>query len=441
MKRVISFLLIIPFVIACLVPSVSADEIIDYGNIDLLDLGYFSAFSYDYMISVQGYTVRYWSDYPNFNIEFSDPGIGSIDVFSMLVETDSTDFQIGYESVDISPTPFDNVYLVTGTSLNTDWTSTPDALAIHFDMFDGSYIRFINFFVSSGYISSVGVAGYNLTTQGYIETEPGEYWENEYYIPSGSADESIRFQFTPVAPEGSYEYFDIHLGFEGLYISAINVLQGDKPVSYILTSSYYDSNGTLITKSGNGLNDVLSETVGEFWLSIRVICPDAALIDGIPYIFIDCGTHNGNQSIQYNLSIFPSFVSLGSTAPSGLFQWMNRINTTVDTWFRDLYGMLEENINYLLDSVFINSGGAEMESDTTQQQIRDDFSNVEDQLGQLDKPEVSDDSLNPDIIIPSHDVVMATAPLTAVMSNGTIKDVFMLAMIFIFAGYIIYGKR
>lgn len=435
MKRLLSVLLVFPFLLICVIPSVSAVEVGNFGSINLLDYGYFNAYDWLDEISFSGHTVRYWGDNPYFVVEFANPGLDSIGNYSFLVHTDCNQFYLGMSAAYMERTPFDQVYLVRGSELET-YYSNPENIAINISIDGGSFIEFINFYVSADFqsVSSVGVAGYNLTTQGYFETSPGEYWENEYYIPNGVPYESIRFQFTPVADQGTYEYFDLHLGFSGVYISSINVLQGDKPLDYVLTSCYYDANGTLITKSGNGLNDVLSETVGDFWLSIRVRCPDSALIDGIPYIFIDCGTQNGNQSLQYGLTIFPAYVSITPSASNGLFMWLSRIWGSVESWFSTLYDLISESVG-----VWDDGGG--MEADSDRAELENEFTNIEDQMGQLEKPDISDDTLNPDIIVPSHDVVLATAPLTAVMNNGTIKDVFMLAMIFIFAGYIIYGKR
>lgn len=104
-------------------------------------------------------------------------------------------------------------------------------------------------------------------------------------------------------------------------------------------------------------------------------------------------------------------------------------------WFSSVIDTLKEGFS-VSDT---DGSGADFSTEAADQ--GDQFDDITDAMQGLEKPEVSDSDIDPGIIVPTSDVKFATSPLTVVLSDGVIKDIFMLAMIFIFAGYIIYGKR
>ena len=123
--------------------------------------------------------------------------------------------------------------------------------------------------------------------------------------------------------------------------------------------------------------------------------------------------------------------NIWSTLKSNFTSMVNSLSG----WFTSVIDTLKEGFS-VSDS---DGSGADFSTEASEQ--GDQFDDITDAMQGLEKPDISGSDIDPGIIVPTADVKFATSPLTVVLSDGVIKDIFMLALIFIFAGYIIYGKR
>lgn len=443
MKRYISLLLILPVLIMAVAAPVSAAEA-NYGVYNLLDYGQIVGSNAVDAVSdelgnsvVWGNTVlaEDFADYGFLAVWWHNPGIFNISGWSALVIIENIlDLYTLDGDFVISETDYgDNVYFLSYTGpveVNDNYVT----LTFMYDVVPPSgscTIEFLNLYVKADYDNTIRVPLeiYDVL-HGTTDGAPAEGSSYDYLVnmnddatnQSGltSAGQCC-LRLRPMATEGTYDYLDLNFEVTGINITSISCLQGDKALEFDVGYSYLDTGGNFIVSSDSSNGEVLSNTYTRYWVSIRVYTEGANFIQGWPVVFIN-GTNftSVSDGQGWNIKFYPTYVSYNVSILDPYVMWLNKIYQA------------------------LHPEGAEDAASEFQNQVDQKAEQMQEMAGVMDSVEKpAMDSVSSDMsgIVSQGDIMLAAAPLNTLMSNEIILSLFTMALVFVTAAYVLYGKR
>lgn len=433
MKRYISLLLILPLILAAVTAPASAADA-DYGFVNLLEYGtvvdaYKYGSTYTQIYTVNNYLTLSGSGV--YDVTFENPGIIEDGQFSCLVFTDATISVFGGKNFTVHDTAFgDDVKLIVGTATASSsyFYDTLSYFTMTFQISAGTYLEFINFYVTPAYENTVAVPLeiYDVlhgSTDGATAGATYDYIVNMNDTATNNAGQSAGqccLRLRPMATEGAYDFFDLSFEVTGINITSITCMQGDKALDFDVGYTYLDASGNFVTSSDAAGSDVLSNTYTRYWVSLRVYTPAANFIDGWPLVFIEGVNYSAVADGQsWNIRFYPTQISYNTSLMDPILYWLVKIARLLNP----------------------DDGGSAAEFmqqvDEQSQQLQE----MADVMDSVEKPAL--DSVNTDItsLVPMNDIVLATSPIRVMLSNEIVIGVFSISLLFMLASYVLYGKK
>lgn len=242
--------------------------------------------------------------------------------------------------------------------------------------------------------------------------------------------DSVLLRFNPVLTEGTYDYFDINLEISGICVNSVSCTQGDKALDFDIGYSYLDAEGQVVLKNGTSASDVLSQSVTQCWITLRVYCDGADFINGIPYVWINGYIAKGLDPYSKGyVRMYPCSASFEPTVLSPVEYMLQKLTNTVDGWFSQVVKLLGG-----------ETGVAdEFQGEVTQQ--AGELEQMSSALESVEKPEISEVSGDLSSHVESSDVILAASPIQPLLENQYILSIFMISMTLMLGSYVLYGKK
>lgn len=434
MKRYISLLLILPLVIAAVVSPVSAAEA-NYNVINILDYDYILDFRYDGPDgSVPAQIER------NFLV-FDEPGSYSITFpmplrmagsfsFSAFVAFDGHLDWFGGDDFTLTETDYlpnsagGDIYLLSGSVTNAYFSDESFTISLNI-LYGDCSMEFFNFNVIpySGSTADTELQVFDVIRQNVTTVPAGiasyDYPVNVQYEESvDAADVSIRLR--PLATEGTYDYFDLSFEVTGINVQSITCMQGDKALDFDVGFAYLDGSGNFIYGNNEDNLGIETNTFVRCWVSLRVYTPAANFINGWPLVFLDGVVINpwddGNPPA---IRFYKTQVSYRASVFDPLMYWIIRIAHSLNP------------DNFAQQEAFQNA---------VQEQVSE-FDTIIDTMDSVQRPDLDQIQTDVQAVAPGLDILRATGPFRAMLSNELLLTVFSMSLLFCTGSYVLFGKK